>query len=316
MIWKGWDFFPHGTTYDFMRWKGICLASSLIGMAIALALFFVPGLNYGIDFKGGTLLEIGSRTGPADIGGIRSKLGDLGLGDIQIQEFGRPEDVMIRVEAQPGGEKAQLEVVNKIKAALGDDVDYRRIEVVGPAVSAELRTTGILAVLVSILAICAYVWFRFEWQFAVGVVLALFHDVLLTVGVFAITQMEFDLSVVAALLTIVGYSVNDFVVVADRIRENLRKYKKLPMSEVLNLSVNETLSRTILTGGATIFVLLCLLFLGGAVIRPFTFAILFGILVGTYSSIFVAAPVLDYLKVKRDWAGSGTKTKGQAKPAV
>jgi preprotein translocase SecF subunit len=316
VVWKGWDFFPHGTLINFMRWKGTCLAASLIGMAIGLVLFFVPGLNYGIDFKGGTLIEVGSKSGPADIAGIRQKLSSLGLGDVQIQEFGRPEDVMIRVEAQPGGEKAQLEVVNKIKAALGDGVDYRRTEVVGPTVSSELRTTGIIAVLVSILAICAYVWFRFEWQFAVGVVLALFHDVLLTIGVFAITQMEFDLSVVAALLTIVGYSVNDSVVVSDRVRENLRKYKKLPMTELLNKSINETLSRTILTGGATVFVLLCLLFLGGAVIRPFTFAILFGILIGTYSSIYVAAPVLDYLNVKRDWAGGGTKPKGEVKPAV
>jgi len=316
VIWKGWDFFPHGTHIDFMRWKGVCLAASLVAMAIALALFFVPGLNYGIDFKGGTLIEIGSKSGPIDIGDIRSKVSSLGLGDVQVQEFGRPEDVMIRVETQPGGDKAQLEVVNKIKGVLGDSVEYRRTEVVGPAVSEELRTTSILAVLVSILAICAYVWFRFEWQFAAGVVIALMHDVLLTIGVFAITQMEFDLSVVAALLTIVGYSVNDSVVVSDRIRENLRKYKKMPLSELLNVSVNETLSRTILTGGATVFVLLCLLFLGGAVIFPFTFAILFGIIVGTYSSIFVAAPVLDYFNVKRDWASGGGKPKGQAAPSV
>lgn len=315
MVWHGWDFFPHGTRIDFMRYKGLCLGASLLMMAISLGLFFMPGLNYGIDFKGGTLIEVGSRSGPADIGGIRQKISGLGLGDVQIQEFGRPEDVMIRVEAQPGGEKAQLEVVNKIKAALGDSVDYRRTEVVGPAISEELRTTGILAVLVSIAAICLYVWFRFEWQFALGVVIALFHDVLLTVGMFAITQMEFDLSVVAALLTIVGYSVNDSVVVSDRIRENLRKFKKMPLHDLLNQSVNETLSRTILTGGATVFVLVCLLVLGGAVIRPFTFAILFGIIVGTYSSIFVAAPVLDYFKIKRDWAGS-SKAKGQAKPAV
>lgn len=316
MIWKGWDFFPHGTNIDFMRWKGVCLAASIVAMAISLVLFFVPGLNYGIDFKGGTLIEIGSRSGPIDIGDVRARLSSLGLGDVQVQEFGRPEDVLIRVESQPGDDQAQLAVVNKVKAVLGDVFDYRRTEVVGPAVSEELRTTGIIAVLVSIVAICAYVWFRFEWQFAAGVVIALFHDVLLTIGVFAVSQMEFDLSVVAALLTIVGYSVNDSVVVSDRIRENLRKYKKLPLNELLNLSVNETLSRTILTGGATVFVLLCLLFLGGAVIFPFTFAILFGILVGTYSSIFVAAPVLDYFKVKRDWASGGPRPKGQAKPAV
>ncbi|MEZ5924968.1 MAG: protein translocase subunit SecF [Hyphomicrobiaceae bacterium] len=316
MVWKGWDFFPHGTRIDFMRYKGLCLIASLIAMVISLGLFVVPGLNYGIDFKGGTLVEIGSRSGPADIGGIRAKLNSLGLGDVQVQEFGTPEDVLIRVEGQAGGEKADQAVVDKIKGALGDSVDYRRTEVVGPAVSSELRTTGIIAVLVSILVICAYVWFRFEWQFAAGVVLALFHDVLTTVGVFAITQIEFDLSVVAALLTIVGYSVNDSVVVSDRIRENLRKYKKMPMTELLNLSVNETLSRTILTSSFTAIVLIALIFLGGAVIRPFAFAILFGIAVGTYSSIFVAAPLLDYLHVKRDWSQSGAGKRERAKPAV
>jgi preprotein translocase SecF subunit len=312
MLWKGFDFFPHGTRIDFMRWKDICLGASLLAILGSLLLFLFNGLNYGIDFKGGTLIEIGTR-GPADLGDLRGKLSSLGLGDVQIQGFGKPEDVLIRFETQPGGEKEQQAVVDKVKAVLGDSVDYRRTEVVGPAVSSELRTTGTIAVLVSILAIVAYVWFRFEWQFAAGVVLALFHDVLLTVGIFSILQLEFDLSVVAALLTIVGYSVNDSVVVSDRIRENLRKYKKMPIVELLNVSINETLSRTILTGGTTIAVLLSLYFFGGEVIKPFTFAMLWGVIVGTYSSIFVAAPLLDYLSVKRDWSGNpDAKTKAPA----
>ena len=252
MVWKGYDFIPHGTKIDFMRYKGLCLTASLLMMVGSVILAFYPGLTFGIDFKGGTLIEIGSKTGPADVADIRSKLMTLGLGTPQVQEFGKPEDVLIRIEAQPGGEDAQNEVVNKVKQALGDGVEYRRTEVVGPAVSEELRTTGIISVLVSILAICAYVWFRFEWQFAAGVVIALLHDVLLTVGMFVITKMEFDLSVVAALLTIVGYSVTDSVVIADRIRENLRKYKKMPMDALLNQSINETLSRTILTSGSVI----------------------------------------------------------------
>ncbi len=312
MVWKGFDFFPHGTRIDFMRWKDICLALSLVGIVGSLLLFLFNGLNYGIDFKGGTLIEVGTR-GPANLGELRDKLGGLGFGDVQIQGFGKPEDVLIRIETQPGGELAQQAVVDKVKATLGDSVDYRRTEVVGPAVSDELRVKAAFAVFFSILAIVAYVWFRFEWQFAAGVVLALFHDVMLTVGIFSILQLEFDLSVVAALLTIVGYSVNDSVVVSDRIRENLRKYKKMPIVELLNTSINETLSRTILTGGTTIAVLLALYFFGGEVIKPFTFAMLWGVVVGTYSSIFVAAPLLDYLGVKRDWSSQGGgKVKGPA----
>jgi preprotein translocase SecF subunit len=200
--------------------------------------------------------------------------------------------------------------LNRVVAALGDGYEQRRVEVVGPAVSSELRTTGIIAVLASILAIILYVWFRFEWQFALGVVVALAHDVLVTAGVFSFFHLEFDLSTVAALLTILGYSVNDSVVVADRIRENLRKFKKMPINELLNLSINETLSRTILTGITTIAVLLALYFLGGAVIRNFVFAMLFGVIIGTYSSIFISAPILDYLGIKRDWLGDGSKAQG------
>ena len=297
---KGFDFFPHGTRIDFMRFKGLCFALSILAMAVSLGLFGFKGLNYGVDFKGGSLIEVQSKSGPADLGAIREKLSGLGLGDVQIQSFGAATDVLIRVEEQPGGDAAQQVALKKVTDTLGDAFTQRRVEVVGPAVSSELRRTGIIAVLASILAIITYVWFRFEWQFAVGTVVALAHDVLVTVGIFSFFNMEFDLSIVAALLTILGYSVNDTVVVSDRIRENLRKFKKMEINDLLNLSINETLSRTILTGVTTIAVLIALYIFGGEVIRNFTFAMLFGVVIGTYSSIFIAAPILDYLGIKRE----------------
>jgi preprotein translocase SecF subunit len=308
---KGIDFFPHGTRLNFMKFKDICFFASLAAMAIALALIFTKGFNYGVDFKGGAMIEVKSKSGPADLASLRSKIGALNLGDVQIQSFGTPEDVLIRIEEQPGGDAAQQDTLKKVQGVLGDAFEQRRVEIVGPAVSSELRRTGTIAVLVSIIAIMAYVWFRFEWQFAVGTLVALAHDVLVTAGIFSLFQMEFDLAIVAALLTILGYSVNDTVVVADRIRENLRKYKRMDLTELLNLSINETLSRTILTGVTTIAVLIALYFLGGAVMQNFTFAMLFGVLIGTYSSIFIGAPILEYLGVKRETViGSEAKTAG------
>jgi preprotein translocase SecF subunit len=310
---KGFDFFPHGTHLPFMRFKGACLLASVIAMALSVVLIAVYGFNFGVDFKGGTIVEVQSKSGPADLAGLRRSLGGLGLGEVQIQSFGAPSDVLIRVEQQTGtdardSEVKQQQALAKILASLGDNYTQRRVEVVGPAVSSELRTTGLVAVLTAIVAIMAYVWFRFEWQFAVGVLVALVHDVLLTAGLFSLFQLEFDLSVVAALLTVLGYSVNDSVVVSDRIRENLRKYKRMPLADLLNLSINETLSRTVLTGATTIAVLLALYFFGGEVIHNFSFAILFGVLVGTYSSIFIAAPILDYMGIKRDWSDVGAKS--------
>jgi preprotein translocase SecF subunit len=301
---KGYDFFPHGLRLNFMKWRDVCVGGSLLAIVVSLGLIFTLGFNYGVDFKGGSMIEMQAKSGTADIAALREKLGTLDLGDVQIQEFGRPSDALIRLEQQPGGEEAQQVAANKVKEALADGYDERRREVVGPAVSSELRKTGTYAVLAAILAIVAYVWFRFEWQFALGTIIALSHDVLVTAGIFSFFQLDFDLSTVAALLTILGYSVNDTVVVSDRIRENLRKYKKMEINELLNLSINETLSRTILTGVTTIAVLVALYFLGGEVIRNFTFAMLFGVLIGTYSSIFIAAPVLDYLGVRRDTVGS------------
>jgi preprotein translocase subunit SecF/SecD/SecF fusion protein len=311
---KGYDFFPHDLRLPFMRYKGLCLALSIVGMLLSLALFATLGLNYGVDFKGGSMLEVQSKSGPADIAALREKLGKLGVGAVQIQSFGTPSDVLIRVEQQPGGEVEQQTALKKVTEALADQYTQRRVEVVGPAVSGELRLTGFIAVAAGLLAIVAYVWFRFEWQFALGAIVALTHDVLLTVGIFSLLQLEFDLSIVAALLTILGYSVNDTVVVSDRIRENLRKYKRMDLNELLNLSINETLSRTILTGVTAIAVLISLYIFGGEVIRNFNFAMLFGVVVGTYSSIFIAAPLLGYLGVKREWVGTAPKPAGADSP--
>lgn len=309
---KGFDFFPHGTRLPFMRYKLHCLVISTVLTVLSLAIIFVNGFNYGVDFKGGSMIEVRAKSGTADIGQMRDTLNGLGLGNVQIQSFGGDADALIRIEQQPGEEEAQQEAANKVLAALGDGFDLRRIEVVGPAVSSELRTTGLIAVLAAMVAIVAYVWVRFEWQFSVGVLVGLIHDVVITAGIFSLFWLEFDLAIVAALLTILGYSINDSVVVADRIRENLRKYKKMPLTELLDLSINETLSRTVLTGVTTIAVLLSLFFLGGEVIRNFTFAMLFGVLVGTYSSIFVSAPLIDYLGIKRDWSGETAKTGADA----
>ena len=310
---KGFDFFPHDLRLPFMRFKGLCFGLSVLFMALSLLLFFTRGLNYGVDFKGGSLIEVQSKNGPADLHEMRIKLNALGIGNVQIQSFGADTDVLIRVEQQPGGEAEQQVAMKKVVETLGDSYTQRRIEVVGPTVSSELRRTGTIAVFASILAIIVYVWFRFEWQFALGAVVALVHDVLATVGLFSLLQLDFDLSIVAALFsTILGYSVNDTVVVSDRIRENLRKYKRMDLNELLNVSINETLSRTILTGMTAIAGILALLIFGGEVIRNFSFAMLFGIIIGTYSSIFIAAPLLDYLGVRRDTVGHAVKAKEAA----
>jgi len=314
---KGIDFFPHDLRLPFMRYKGLATSMSILLMALSLGLFFVRGLNYGVDFKGGSMIELQATSGTADVAALRDKLGGLGLGGVQIQEFGGPSDVLIRIEQQPGGDAEQQVALKKVLDALGNTYAQRRVEVVGPAVSSELRSTGFWAVVASLAAIVAYVWFRFEWQFALGAIVALTHDVLLVVGVFSLLQLEFDLSTVAALLTILGYSVNDTVVVSDRIRENLRKFKRMELNELLNLSINETLSRTILTGCTAIAVLISLYIFGGEVIRNFNLAMLLGVLIGTYSSIFIAAPLLGYLGVKRDWSGEKAEARaGQAAAKV
>lgn len=297
---------PDDTKIPFSRWRHVAVGLSLVVMVAAVVLLVTRGLNFGIDFKGGILIEIAT-DGPADIGSIRSDLGGLGLGEVQIQEFGQADDVLIRVASPEGddADRASQAVVEKIKDALGDDVEYRRVEVVGPQVSGELVEDGILAVLVSVALMLLYIWFRFEWQFSLGAVVALVHDVLATIALFCLLQIEFNLQSIAALLTIVGYSMNDTVIVFDRVRENLRKYKKMDLAELIDLSVNQTLSRTVMTSGTTLLALLALFVFGGEVIRGFTFAMIFGIFIGTYSSIFIAGPVLLAVGVSRDATTGG-----------
>jgi preprotein translocase subunit SecF len=289
---------PDDTSFDFMRFRRISFPISALLSILAIIFFFHPGLNLGIDFKGGTLLEVQDKSGTADLAKMRSTLGSLGLGEVQLQQFGGPADVLIRVAQQPGGEDAQAAAVNKIRAALGEGVEYRRVEVVGPRVSGELLSYGMLGIIAAIGGILIYLWFRFEWQFALGAMIANVHDLVLTLGFMAIMQIDFDLTSIAALLTILGYSLNDTVVVFDRIREMLRRYKKLPMPELLNIAINSTLSRSIITHVTVTLALLALFFFGGHAIHGFVTTMMFGVvLVGTYTSIFIAAPILIYLGV-------------------
>ena len=289
---------PPDTNFRFIALrKRAYVVSILLILASAVSLG-VQGLNFGIDFVGGTLIEVRTE-GPADIAGMRQTLSALDRGEVGLQEFGQPTDVLIRIQQQPGGDAAQQATVAAVKEALGDSVEeYRRVEVVGPKVGGELIEAGAISVALALLAIMAYIWFRFEWQFGIGAVLALAHDVITTVGIFSILQLEFNLSTVAAVLTIAGYSINDTVVVFDRVRENLRRYKTLPMVDLLNRSVNETLSRTVMTSVTTLLALLALFFLGGEVIRDFAFAMIWGVIIGTYSSVWIASATLLWMGVR------------------
>ncbi len=289
---------PDKTSIKFMKLRKLSFPTSAATLVVSLGLFVAIGLNLGIDFRGGTLIEVQSKQATADVGAIRTALSDLNLGEVQVQEFGAKNEVLIRVESQDSGENAEQTVVTKLRGALQADYDFRRVEVVGPTVSGELAQAGGLAVFAALLAIMVYIWFRFEWQFAIGAILATTHDVVLTIGMFALLQLEFNLSSIAAILTIVGYSLNDTVVVYDRIRENLRKYKKMAIPDLLDMSINHTLSRTVLTSLTTLLALVALYYLGGAVLASFTFAMIFGIFVGTYSSIFIAAPLLILFKLR------------------
>ena len=302
--------FKGDTSFDFFkRWK-LWLGISGLMMIVAFASFAIQGLNYGIDFRGGTTIRTESPM-PIDIGVYRGALDVLELGDITITEvfdptFDDDQNVaMIWIQAQGDQEAVTVETIVAVEAALKEvrpDIQFTSVESVGPKVSGELIQTAVIAVVLAIGAVLVYIWLRFEWQFAVGAVLALVHDVLLTIGIFSELQIKFDLAIIAALLTIVGYSLNDTVVVFDRVRENLRKYKKRPLNEVLNLSINETLSRTFMTSVTTLLALIALFVLGGDVIRGFVFAMIWGVIIGTYSSVFVASAVLLFLGVKRDWS--------------
>jgi len=289
---------PDNTRFDFIRFRRISFPISAVLTIFAITLYFTHGLNFGIDFSGGTLIQVQNKTGPIDIAQMRTTVGGLGLGEVQLQEYGSPDTVLIRVAQQPGGEQAQQQVTVKVRAALGDAVVYQREEVVGPRVSGEFLHKGIVGIILAIGAILLYLWFRFEWQFALGAMIANVHDIVLTLGFMSITQIDFDLTSIAALLTILGYSLNDTVVIYDRIREMLRRYKKMPMTDLLNISINSTLSRSVITHVTVSLALLALLLFGGQAIHSFTATMMFGVvLVGTYTSVFIASPILIYLGV-------------------
>ena len=300
---------PQITDIDFFRLLPIAVGVSVTGVIVSIALFLLVGLNYGIDFRGGTTIRTDSEK-PINLSGYRDALSPLGLGDISITQVNDPRRpnqnvTQIRIEQQEQAGTISGELVNKVKTALftiDPEMTFPQIDSVGPKVSGELVRTAFIAVLLSISAVLFYIWLRFEWQFSVGAVVALVHDVLLTIGVFSALQIKFDLAIIAALLTIVGYSLNDTVVVFDRVRENLRKYRTRNLKEVLNLSINETLSRTVMTSATTLIALISLFVLGGDVIHGFVFAMIWGVIVGTYSSVFIASGMLLRFGVKRDWS--------------
>ena len=308
-------FFDKTPKFPFLAYRrpAAIVSGGLAVLSLLLALTI--GLNFGIDFRGGTVMEVRTPVA-ADLATLRSELGGLGLGEVALQEFGAPNDVLIRIERQPGEGNEQALAVEAVKAELieiyGEDVGFRRTEFVGPKVSGELLTAGIMAVSFSLLAILVYVWFRFEWQFGVCAVLALAHDVVLTIGMFSVTQLEFNLATVAALLTIVGYSLNDTVVVFDRVRDNLRKYKKKPLEALLDQSLNEVLSRTVVTSITTLLALGALFVIAGGAIRGFTVALIWGVLIGTYSSLYIATPALLALNLRRE----SEPGEGEAQPAT
>ena len=297
---------PDDTKIPFVRYQYWAYAFS--GALILLTLILLPtkGLNFGIDFQGGILIEVGM-PGPADLAGMRETLGGLDLGEVALQEFGGPENVLIRIERQAGGEAGQLAAVERVRAVLaerfGDDVDYRRVEFVGPKVSEDLLWAGTQATVYALIAILVYVWFRFEWQFAVGAIVALIHDAVTTLGLFSLLGLEFNLTTIAAILTIIGYSVNDTVVIYDRIRENLRRYKTMPLDQLIDRSINETLARTIMTSGTVLLALIALVLFGGPVIRDFTIAMLWGVVIGAYSTVYVASPIILHLNLRRETVG-------------
>ncbi|HEX3864118.1 MAG TPA: protein translocase subunit SecF [Stellaceae bacterium] len=289
----------HVPQIDFMRWRIFGFAFSLLLTALTIGIFLTAGLNYGIDFVGGTLIEARTTTGPADLASMRAKLDALHLGEASLQQFGSPDDVLIRLPQQPGGDAEQQKAIEAARGVLGANVEYRRVEVVGPSVGSELIRAGVLATVLALGAILIYIWFRFEWQFGVGATIATLHDVITTVGLFAIFQLEFDLTTLAAILTIAGYSINDTVVIYDRVRESMRKHRTMAFRDVINLALNETLSRTILTVSTVALAVLSLLLFGGEVLKGFSIAMLWGIVIGTYSSLFIAAPILYYVQPNR-----------------
>jgi preprotein translocase subunit SecF len=306
---------PQNTSWNFFARSKLWIGFSILMIILSLTCFFVKSLNFGIDFRGGTSIRTESSE-PIDIAAYRNALSSLDLGDITITEVFDPSFTddqnvaMVRIQAQPDQEAATSVLVENSLQQLrnvNEDIKFISVESVGPKVSGELIKTAMLAVILAITAVLFYIWIRFEWQFAVGAISALIHDVLLTIGIFSLLQIKFDLAIIAAILTIVGYSLNDTVVVFDRVRENLRKFKKRSLVEVMNLSINETMSRTVMTSVTTLIALISLFILGGDVIRGFVFAMIWGVVVGTYSSIFIASAILLWTGVKRDWSKSNAE---------
>ena len=279
---------------DYFRISNII---SILFFLISILLIFFKGLNYGIDFKGGTLFEVQIKDNNTNITVLRDSLNNLKIGDINVKEFGKSGNFLIKVEKS---EKESSETISLVKSTLNEitnDISFRRVENVGPKVSSELLKSGIISICLALLAMLFYIWVRFEWQFSLGSIVALFHDVIITLGIFSLLSIEINLSIVAAVLTIVGYSMNDTVVIYDRIRENLSKYNNISILEISDMSVNETLSRTLITSVTTLLALFSIFILGGSILKGFSFAMILGVLIGTYSSIFIASPILKYLKV-------------------
>lgn len=300
---------PENTKFGFMRFRRFSYPFSAVLSILSILMFFSVGMNFGIDFSGGILIEMRAKTGEADLSLLRGLGEKLNIGAIEVQSFGAAGDVSMRLGAQTGGDQALQAIVGRLKSAIGEGYDFRRIETVGPRVSGELVQSGTLGVVISIIAVLMYLWFRFEWQFAVGAVIATMHDLLLTVGFFSVTHLEFNTTSIAAILTIVGYSLNEAVVVLDRIREMMRKYKKISIADMIDLSINAVLPRTIMTATTVFLALLALVLFGGEVIRSFSLAMMWGIFIGTYSSIFICTPILIYLGVRNDAFGSDAKDK-------
>jgi len=294
----------HNTNIQFLKFKKATLIMSITICFFSIFSLFINGLNFGIDFKGGTLIEVSSENS-INISNVRSILSSLNLGDVQIQNFGSEKNILVRIEASSSENNSSS--LSKITNQLILFGKIQRTEVVGPKISSELIQKGILAILSAVGLMLFYIWIRFEWQFSLGAVLALIHDVIITIGIFSFFQIEFNLSIIAALLTIIGYSMNDTVVVYDRIRENLRKYKKQDLYDLINISINQTLSRTVLTSFTTLLALFSLYIFGGQVIKGFTLAMIIGVFIGTYSSTFIASQLLHILGVKRDWSKNNDK---------
>jgi preprotein translocase SecF subunit len=291
---------PNNTNFDFLRIKVIAFLFSLIILSGTFISLMVNNLNYGIDFKGGILLELRSKNSNSpNINELREKISTLNAGEVSIQNFGKDTDFLVRIQKQEGDQKEQIAMIEKVKSLTDKDYTVRRSEFVGPVVGDELKTAGIYAVLLALMSIMIYIWFRFEWQFSIAAILALIHDVLTTVGLFSILQLEFNLATIAAILTTAGYSINDTVVIFDRVRENLRRYKSKTHYFIYNKSINETLSRTVITSVTTLLALFIIFFFGGAVLSDFALAMIWGVIIGTFSSIFVAVSLLTYFNINK-----------------